>query len=147
MMMNRELITMGLTTSTKEDTIRYLSECAYIQNKIGDVDTFFNSVMEREKEFTTYVGNSIAIPHGKSSAVKEPMIVFARLSTPIYWEEEEDSLVDIIFLLGVPKEKAASIHLEILAKLSRKLMDESFTLSLKEATDREEIYTTLTSIL
>jgi PTS system fructose-specific IIA component len=91
------------------------------------------------------VGNGIAIPHGKSSAVKEAMVIYAKLAEPIDWDDED--MVDMVFMLGVPEDKGNNLHLEILAKLSRNLMDEEFINKLRESKSPKEVFDRLSNIL
>ena len=42
--------------------------------KLLDKDKYLQAVIDREKEFSTGIGMGIAIPHGKSSGVKEASI-------------------------------------------------------------------------
>ncbi|CAM0496383.1 PTS sugar transporter subunit IIA [Thermoanaerobacter kivui] len=130
----------------KEEAIIKLAELAQKEGKITSVEEYARSVLDREKAYTTGVGNGIAIPHGKSKAVKEAMIVFGKTTDGIEWDSLDGKPVNLIFLLGVPEENVDNVHLKILSQLSRKLMNDSFIEMLKKAVTVEEILNALSDI-
>ncbi|WP_040213752.1 PTS sugar transporter subunit IIA [Clostridium polynesiense] len=125
-MINKELIVLDSNLSNKEDIIRFLGKKAYDLGYITNLDHYIEAVEKREKEFSTAVGYGVSIPHGKSEAVNEAFIAFMRSESPIVWDEEENKPVRLIFLIGVPENKKETLHLKILAQISKKLMDEEF---------------------
>lgn len=146
MIVNKDLITIGLKASTKEEAIRSLAEMAANEGKVTSVEDYINSVLEREKSCTTGIGNGIAIPHGKSKAVKEAIIVFGKSHSDIQWNALDGNPVNMIFLLGVPADNVDNLHLKVLSQLSRKLMNEDFVDLLKNSNTVEEIFTALKDI-
>lgn len=63
----------------------------------------------------------IAIPHGKSSAVKEASIVFGRSNKGIDYDSMDGKPAHLFFLIAVPEE-SSDLHLRALSEISRKLM-------------------------
>ncbi|MBP2071924.1 MAG: fructose system component [Thermoanaerobacterium sp.] len=146
MIINENMIILDLEAKDKESAILELAKQALKEDKITSVDDFAKSVFEREKTYTTGVGNGIAIPHGKSDAVKEAMIVFGKSSHGIEWESLDGKPVNIIFLLGVPDKNVSDIHLKILSQLSRKLMNDEFVERLKMADAKDDVLEALSDI-
>lgn len=146
MLLDEKLIKLKLDVEEKKEAIYELAKLALLENKINSVDEFVKSVLERESEFSTGVGNGIAIPHGKSKAVNEAMIVFGRSKDPIEWDSLDGKPVEMIFMLGVPEQNADNIHLKILSQLSRKLMDDDFVRSLKESRSEKDVLDILNKI-
>lgn len=146
MLINEQLIIIDLEVTDKLDAITKLAEIAYQNGKLNNKEEYIKSVLEREASFSTGVGNGIAIPHGKSSGVKEAMIVFARTKNKLEWQSLDDLPVNMIFLLGVPAENVDNVHLKILSLLSRKLMDEEFVEKINSSTDKVEIFELLRDI-
>lgn len=146
MFINKELIVLELQADSKADAIRKLAMKADSSGKLYSLEQYVDSVMARENEYSTGVGNGIAIPHGKSSGVKEAVIVFGKLKTPLEWESLDGNLVEMIFLLGVPEENVDNLHLKILSQLSRRLMDDNFVQTLKCAVSNEDVLRDLEDI-
>lgn len=139
MLINNELIIIDLEAKDKLEVLNELIKYAKNSGKIDDEKTFLKAVLKRENEFSTGVGNGIAIPHGKSTAVKEAMVVFAKLKNTVEWEALDESPVSIVFLIGVPESNVDNLHLKILSNLSRKLIDEEFINTLKDTEEKEYI--------
>jgi PTS system nitrogen regulatory IIA component len=102
----------------------------------------FDVLLERERLGTTGVGNGIAIPHGKLSALTGLKGVFARLEEPVDFDSIDDQPVDLIFLLLAP-ESAGADHLKALARVSRLLRDRGICEKLRGTSNAEALYTIL----
>lgn len=146
MLINENLVVLNLDAKNKEEAILKLAELAQKEGKITSIDDYTKSVLDREKTYTTGVGNGIAIPHGKSKAVKEAMIVFGKAADGIEWNSLDGKPVNMIFLLGVPDENIDNIHLKVLSQLSRKLMNDDFVQMLKNAKTTEEVLEALSDV-
>lgn len=102
----------------------------------------FDVLLDRERLGTTGVGNGIAIPHGKLSALPRLFGVFARLERPIDFEAIDEQPVDLIFLLLAP-ESAGADHLKALARVSRLLRDRSMCEKLRATSTADALYALL----
>ena len=136
--LNVKSIVVGLKATSKEDVIKQMTEVLSQNGDISDQIQFFDAVMEREVHATTGVGNGIAIPHGRCSAVKKASIVYAKLAQDIDWESLDEKPVQLVIMLAVP-ETQGDVHLKILSELAMKLMDEELVDQLKKETDPNEI--------
>lgn len=124
MIINESLIDLNVNLKTKEEVVRYLTGLAIKEGRVDNEDNYVQAVMNREKEYSTGMGFGIAIPHGKSAAVKEPFLCFGKVDS-VEWNSLDGNPVNLVFMIGVP-EAAGSEHLKILAKISRKLMKQDF---------------------
>lgn len=146
MLINKNLIALNMEVKDKIEALRELIALVKKENKINSEEQFLDCVLHREKEFSTGVGNGIAIPHGRSETVKEAIVAFAKLNKRIDWNSMDSEQVDLIFLLGVPDKNTENLHLKILAQLSRKLMDEDFVKVLRESRSQQEVFDVLNDI-
>ncbi|MGH4117166.1 PTS sugar transporter subunit IIA [Clostridium sp.] len=135
-------IKLELTSKTKEDVIIEMATMLDENGKLLDKNKYIKAVTDREKEFSTGIGMGIAIPHGKSSGVKEAALVFGRSEEGIDYQSMDDELAHIFFLIAVPEE-SSNEHLKILSQISRKLMHKELRDSLMNANSPEEIITLL----
>ncbi|MBL4935917.1 PTS sugar transporter subunit IIA [Clostridium sp. YIM B02515] len=120
-MFSKERVSFNLKASTKDEVLEELIQILINDGKIIDKDEFKKAVLKREEEFSTGIGMGIAIPHGKSSAVKEASIVFGRSSKGIDYQSMDDEPAHLFFLIAVP-EQSSDLHLRALSEISRKLM-------------------------
>lgn len=132
-----ESIMLQGVASDKTDVLNQMVELMAKSGKIADVDTYRKGVFAREEEGTTGVGEGIAIPHCKSSAVKAPGLAAMVVPDGVEFDALDGAPVHILFLIAAPDTKD-NVHLDVLSKLSTLLMDESFTQSLIHASSVDE---------
>lgn len=137
-MIEKQNILFELEAKTQEEAIRKLIAKAAENGKVSDEETVVEAVLNREKEGTTGFGKGIAIPHGKSAGVEEPTLLFAKTEAGLEWKAMDEKPVSMIFLILVPEE-SHSEHLQLLAKLARKLMHDDFVATLRETNDAESL--------
>lgn len=125
---------------SKEDLFTHMVSLLYRAKRITSEDSFMESLYEREDLGPTYMGNFIAIPHGKSEAVKESTIAFCRCSQGLLYNSHgEEGIVKIIFMLAIPKETSAEKYIKVLSTLSRLLTYEDFITKLEKAENYEDV--------
>lgn len=71
--------------------IRLLAEPLVGQNVITDKEAFIQSVLHRESEGPTALGEELAVPHGKSDAVRQVAFCLALFDEPILWPGLEET--------------------------------------------------------
>ncbi|MFE0557244.1 fructose-specific PTS transporter subunit EIIC [Paenibacillus sp. NPDC058910] len=122
------LLFLDADWSSKEEVIDNLVGALADAGAVESKEDFKQVVYARENHSPTGFERGLAIPHGKSTLVKEAKVAIARLKTPIEnWESiDPDNKVDLIFLLAIPAAESGSTHVRLLAQLSAKLMDDDF---------------------
>jgi PTS system fructose-specific IIA component/PTS system nitrogen regulatory IIA component len=120
-MFSKERVKFDLKASTKNEVLDELIELLVADDKLTDKEVFKAAVLKREEEFSTGIGMGIAIPHGKSSSVKEACIVYGTSKKGIDYQSMDDEPAHLFFLLAVPEE-SNDLHLRALSEISRKLM-------------------------
>lgn len=141
-----EFIHMDIEGSNKEEVLQKLLNHSKINEYVSDTQVVLDAATAREAQGTTGMGDGIAIPHAKSEAIKEPLVMFARSNEGIDWESLDDSLAKIIFFILVPENQKGDLHLKILQKLSRHLMHDDFKQALLEANSKDDIKAILRSV-
>lgn len=138
-LINEELIVLELEASNQLEVIEHLASLLEKQGRIESKSAFIQGVLDREAEFTTGFGNSIAIPHCKSPTVKKASIVIGRLAKGIDWNALDDLDVSFVIMLAIPLSESGTTHLQILSSLSSKLIEPDFRSRLINAKDKQEI--------
>lgn len=105
--------------------------------KLNNVEAYKRQVFAREEESTTAIGDGIAIPHGKCDAVSEPALAAMVIPNGVDFDSLDDEPVTLLFLIAAPNTKD-NIHIDVLSKLAIMMMDEQFTLALRNAKSVEE---------
>ncbi len=120
-LLTRETILLSLSANSKLDAVEELVGVLERAGKITDRKVFKDAIIRREEQSTTGVGDGIAIPHAKTSVVKDAAIVFGRSHAGVDYESLDGQPAHLFFMIAAP-EGANNTHLEALARLSTILM-------------------------
>lgn len=127
-----ESIQLFGAATNKVEVLNQMVDLMAASGKINDVETYRKGVFAREEEGTTGIGDGIAIPHCKSSAVNKPGLAAMIVKNGVEFDALDGEPVYLLFLIAAPDSKE-NVHLDVLSKLSVLLMDEGFTSRLKNA--------------
>ncbi|MCG6382827.1 PTS 2-O-a-mannosyl-D-glycerate transporter subunit IIABC [Vibrio fluvialis] len=138
---NPSLITLQTTFESRDAAIRALAEMLDQQGKLHNKDEYLQAVFARETQGPTALGEGLAVPHGKTDAVKEAAFAIATLNEDLKWQgidDEED--VNLIFLIAIPNAEAGSTHMHLLTELTTTLVDDEVREAVLNATNVEQIF-------
>lgn len=130
----------------KDQVIQRLAGMLDQAGHLTDLDEYIKSVYEREQLGPTYMGNFIAIPHGKCNAVKEAGVAFGRSRNSFQYETDlGGGPVKLVFLLAIPNHMSADAYVAVLARLARLLVHEEFCVNLYNASSYEDVFNAILS--
>ncbi|QYN56924.1 PTS sugar transporter subunit IIA [Lactobacillus panisapium] len=136
---NPNLIKLNLKAITKKEVINELSDLLKLDNDIDNKQVFVKDVFKRETEGETGIGQGVAIPHGKSTAVKNTTIAIGLSNHPIPWETLDDQPVTAVILFAVRDQDASTLHLKLLQQVAILLSDDDFIDKLHHAKTKEKV--------
>ena len=136
-LLQKESIALGRKPHDKADAIGQMVELLAKSGSLEDKKKFKQAILERERLSTTGIGEGIAIPHGKSSAVKRAALAAMVVPQGVDFASADSAPVHLLFMIAVPEE-GAELHLEVLERLAAMLMDEDFRKRLTAAKDAAE---------
>lgn len=142
-LINENLVCLDLKSTNKHDL---LSEMANILEKsqcITNKEDYLKDVWAREELGSTGFEDGIAIPHAKSSAVVKPAVAVGIHRTGIDYGADDGELSNIFFMLASP-DGGDNHHIEVLAQISSKIIEDGFLDSLRHAKTEQEIVALLT---
>lgn len=135
-----ELIMLDAVFEDRFSAINTLTDKLEQTGKLTNKAQFLEAVLKREEEGPTALGEYLAVPHGKSEAVKEPVFACAFVKDDLMWKGlDGDEPVNMIFLLAIPPAEAGSTHMEVLTTLTSSLVDDDFRDQLLAARTTQEI--------
>jgi len=134
----KELMIMDLQGTTKEGVIDEMIASFSANGIINDVAVYKEGIMKRESQTSTGLGDGIAMPHAKNKAVNKAAVVFAKSAAGVDYASLDGQPAHLFFMIAAP-EGANNVHLEVLASLSRLLINPDFIASLKKAETPEEV--------
>ena len=132
-----EAVAIGAGASTREEIIDKLVALHVSAGNVTDAAAYKAGVLAREAEFSTAVGDGIAIPHAKVAAVAKAGLAAMTVPSGVDWNAPDGAPCDLVFMIAAP-EGENNVHLEMLAKLSALLMHEDFAAQLRAAKTPEE---------
>ncbi|MDU5337084.1 fructose PTS transporter subunit IIA [Enterococcus sp.] len=141
-----DLILLDSELDNQDEVIQHIVETAEFVGYVEDADVLYEAVKKREAEVPTAIGYDIAIPHGKNETVLHPFIAFIRVKEAFQWTKENEEMVRLIFLIGVPQNSEGTMHLKFISQLSKRLLDDEFREKLLNENDKNKIYEQLSSI-
>ncbi|HBH6517737.1 TPA: PTS sugar transporter subunit IIA, partial [Enterococcus faecium] len=137
-LMVKEAMIMDLQATDKKGAIDEMVQKMFDAGRISDIETYKEGILAREAQTSTGLGDGIAMPHAKNSAVKEATVLFAKSQKGVDYEALDGQPTYLFFMIAAP-EGANDTHLQALAALSRLLIDADFVGKLKEANTPEEV--------
>ena len=123
--------------SNKEEAIDHLVNLLDQSGKLNDKEIYKESVLNREAQSTTGIGDGVAIPHGQSEGVKTAGLSAMVVKEGLDFKSLDGQPTYLFFMIGAPKDSEGA-HLQALAQLSTLLMEEDFRNALINASSKEE---------
>ena len=131
-----ENIFLGRTASHKEEAIRFAGE-QLVKGGYGQPE-YVQAMLDREKLTPTYLGESIAVPHGTVEAkdrVLKTGVVFCQYPAGVRFGEEEDDIARLVIGIAARNNE----HIQVITSLTNALDDETVIERLANTTSVEEV--------
>jgi len=141
-LLNPDAVTMGLEARTKREALVELVGILESAHGFDSKGEILERVMRREDMMTTGIGNGVAIPHGKARSVDRMAAACAVIPQGLDFDSEDGQPVHLMVLFVSP-EHASSLHVRVLANLSRLLKEETVRRTLREAKNPAAFLATL----
>ncbi len=135
-LLNKDSITLNAAPRSKAEAINMLVELQMKGGKISDKEEYKKGILAREAQGSTAVGEGIAIPHAKSTAVKAPSLAAMTVPGGVDYEALDGDPSTLLFMIAAPNN--GDVHLEVLSRLMTMLMDEDFKDKLLAAKSKNE---------
>ncbi|NUF48691.1 PTS mannitol transporter subunit IICBA [Gilliamella sp. ESL0250] len=134
--LSEQNIFLGLNAKNKEEAIRFAGQKLVDNGYV--TPAYIEAMLAREKLTSTYLGESIAVPHGtiesKNDVIKTG-IVFCQYPAGVQFGEEDNDKAKIIIGIAARNNE----HLDVIAKLTNALDDQAIITKLVNTTSIEEV--------
>ena len=137
---SKDLLIVDSVSKSKQEVLLELAKLLKKKEYITNAVNFLDDVYLRESEGITGIGNGIAIPHGKSKAVKKTTVAIAVLKNEINWETLDEKGVKVVILFAVQDTDATTTHILLLQQVAILLANDNFLDSLKEVSSVDQLY-------
>lgn len=126
-------IRLNEEAADRDDAVR---RCGQALVDVGAVaPAYVDTMLDRERSVSTYMGEGVAIPHGTLAArqaVNRDALGFLRFPEGVDWGGERVTI-------AIPIAAAGDGHIAILAQLAEILMDPERSAALREVADADEV--------
>ncbi|EFH4309041.1 PTS 2-O-a-mannosyl-D-glycerate transporter subunit IIABC [Escherichia coli] len=141
---HRDALCLNARFTSREEAIHALTQRLAALGKISSTEQFLEEVYRRESLGPTALGEGLAVPHGKTAAVKEAAFAVTTLSEPLQWEGVDGpEAVDLVVLLAIPPNEAGTTHMQLLTALTTRLADDEIRARIQSATTPDELLSAL----
>ncbi|MEZ8991496.1 PTS mannitol transporter subunit IICBA [Vibrio breoganii] len=134
--LSNDNIFLGMQAKTKEEVIKFAGEQLV---KLGNVrPEYVDGMLAREELVSTYLGESIAVPHGTIEAkqyVESTGIVFCQFPEGIQWGEDEDNVAKMVIGIAAQGDE----HIQVITAITNSLDDEEAVELLKTTSNPQDV--------
>ena len=132
-----ESIDLKAKPQDKATALEHLITLMERGGNIADKEEYKACVLRREEEGSTGIGEGIAIPHAKTSAVKAPGLAAMLVQDGVDFDSLDGEPAKLFFLIAAP-DTEDNVHLDVLSHLSMLLMNDDFRSELLKAGSAKE---------
>ncbi|MBL1377529.1 PTS mannitol transporter subunit IICBA [Zobellella iuensis] len=129
-------IHLGLSAASKEEAIRFAGEQLV---KGGYVEpSYVDAMLAREQLTSTYLGESIAVPHGTSDAkdaVKQTGVIVCQYPQGVKFGDDEDDIARLVIAIAARNNE----HLDVIAAITGALDDDAVIAKLTSTGNVDEV--------
>ncbi|MGJ5643659.1 fructose-specific PTS transporter subunit EIIC [Latilactobacillus curvatus] len=136
----KDAMIMDLQATTKEAAVDEMVARYKDIGVITDDALYRKDILAREAQSSTGIGEGIAMPHAKDSAVQRATVLFAKSQNGVEYDALDGQPVYLFFMIAAP-EGANDTHLQALAGLSSLLINPQLVADLKQAQTPEDVQT------
>ena len=140
-LLRKEVMIMDLQATTKEAAIDEMVNRLAETGIVSDFETFKAGILKREAQTSTGLGEGIAMPHSKNTAVTEATVLFAKSNKGVDYDALDGQPVNLFFMIAAP-DGANDTHLAALAELSKYLLKPGFADQLRHVTSADQVLAT-----
>jgi nitrogen PTS system EIIA component len=140
-LLSPDRVVVPLTARDKAGVIAELTH-HLVDHSGGGFDEVLGAVEEREAVLSTGIGFGVAIPHARSSAVRELSMVCGLSPVPVPYDSIDGEPVRLFFLIVGP-ESSAGQHVKLLSRIARLVRRDNLRQQLCEAGSPQEFYAAL----
>ena len=128
---NQNHILKDAHSTTQKEVFQFIANEAYKLGLVDSAEACSEGLQTREEHDSTGFLCGMAIPHCKSSHIKQSAIFVVHFEHLIPWETMDESPVNTAISLLIP-ESGSKEALHMLSKLSRSIMKPDIRSALKE---------------
>jgi len=119
------LCIFDLKATSRRDALAEMVEKVCHEKDIKDRDLILEMLLNRESLGSTAIGKGVAFPHGRTLAVRELSVLFARSVNGIDFDSVDKKPTHVFFLIIAPPQDRDNIYLQVLGRVVDIIKDDA----------------------
>jgi len=114
---HESLCIFDLKAVDKHTALQEMVNCVGDRLRFKDRDLLLDMLVNRESLGSTAIGKGVAFPHGRSLAIQELIVLFARSVEGIDFDALDSKPTHLFFLIIAPPQDRDNLYLQVLGHL------------------------------
>lgn len=141
-LIDEKAIILNLKAKTKSAALKEIAQHLKTNKFVSSALDFEKALNNREQQFSTGIGDEIAIPHAQDETVLSNVVLIAKSKDGISWNSADGKKVKYIFSIAL-NSKDAGMQVDTLQALSKALMNPETKVNLQKAKTSNELMNSL----
>jgi mannitol/fructose-specific phosphotransferase system IIA component (Ntr-type) len=133
------LCVFDLKATDKKSALAEMVDAISGECQLKDRDIILEMLLNRESLGSTAIGKSVAFPHGRTLAVKELTVLFARSTKGVEFNSLDKKPTHLFFLIIAPPQDKENLYLQVLGCVVELIKNASKRKKLIGVTNYEEL--------
>jgi mannitol/fructose-specific phosphotransferase system IIA component (Ntr-type) len=134
-----------LKSDNKRDALAEMVDRVCKEHRIKDKEIIIEMLLNRESLGSTAIGKGVAFPHGRTLAIQELSLLFARSTKGIDFDAVDKKPTHLFFLIIAPPQDKDNLYLQVLGQMVDLIKDEKTRKKFMSASGFEELRAILQS--
>jgi mannitol/fructose-specific phosphotransferase system IIA component (Ntr-type) len=118
------LCRFDLKATNKREALAEMVQFVCAEKDIKDSGLILEMLLNRESLGSTAIGKGVAFPHGRTLAVRELSIAFARSQPGIDFDSVDGKPTQVFFLIIAPPQDRDNVYLQVLGRVVDLIKDD-----------------------
>lgn len=128
-----------LKAETKRDALAEMVESVCREHNLKDKEIILEMLLNRESLGSTAIGKGVAFPHGRTLAVQELSMLFAKSDKGIDFDAVDKKSTHLFFLIIAPPQDKDNLYLQVLGQMVDLIKDDATRKRFLEVKNFEEL--------
>lgn len=142
---HESLCIFDLQAKDKRGAFTEMVGCIGEKLQFKDKDLLLDMLINRESLGSTAIGKGVAFPHGRSLAIQELTVLFARSSEGVDFNALDSKPTHLFFLIIAPPQDKENLYLQVLGHLVELIKTAALRKKLMEVKTFSELQNALAS--
>ncbi len=135
------LCRFDLKATNKREALAEMVDLVCAEKDIKDSGLILEMLLNRESLGSTAIGKGVAFPHGRTLAVRELSIAFARSAAGIDFDSVDGKPTQVIFLIIAPPQDRDNVYLQVLGRVVDLIKDDAARERIKTVDNFQDLKT------